>query len=144
MSDEGKRGRIARLVWLKERRRDAAQAYLAKAEAEARAAAEAAEQAEQRFEDAAEDPSAGPLSAWIVARQHVTSLGVQAAGAQTARRSAEEEAGARRSQAHHAERELRKMERWSEAERARARVAGQRKEQGATDELAAQLTERKR
>lgn len=149
MTDRKRLGRIKRLVWLKERRRDAAQAHLAQAQAEAQAAAQRADDAEQRFEEqAAADsdapPSSAPLSDWIVQRQHVTDLGLQAEGAHAERRQAESTAAERQGDVHHAERELRQMEKWSEVEKARAELEGQRREQGATDELAAQITERKR
>jgi len=148
MSDRKKLGRIQRLVWLKERRRDAAQAQLAEARARANAAAERAEDAEQRFEHEAADsdapPSDTPMSDWMVQRQHVTALGLEAEDAHHVRCQAESTAAERRGEVHHAERELRQMERWSEVEGARAELEGQRREQSATDELAAQITERKR
>jgi len=150
VTDKKKLGRIQRLVWLKERRRDAAQAHLAKARAEAAAAAERADRAQQRFEQQAEqqveqhDDVDASVSDWVVQRQHVTGLGIQADGAHVERQQAEDVATERRGDVHHAERELRKMEKWSEVEEARAELESQRLEQGATDELAAQITERKR
>jgi flagellar export protein FliJ len=134
--------RIARLLRLRERERDEAQAKLADARRATEAAREDVHRATLRWqEEVARSEADGdvPVSEFALRRMHLQSLRREIDRATARLRSAEAREARELAATTAAQRELRKMEVWSENEANRLRVEEQRRDQGLTDEIAARI-----
>lgn len=134
--------RISRLVGLRERDRDLAQAKLAEAvrgTASARVALDAAREAWRVEAEAAAATNTIQVSEFALLRAHLRSL--QRAVELATRRLADAEGREReaRDATTLAQRELRKMELWHETESARELAEANRRDQATTDEFAARI-----
>jgi flagellar export protein FliJ len=146
MTEKQRLKRIQRLVDLRERERDSARGELADAQRHAARAQARHESAERRWADeadaAAEPGEVASMRDFAESRMHLDSLRRVADRASEQRRRAEGEEDRKRDAATEAQRELRKMELWSEAQEDRLRELGLRADQRVTDELAARIVHR--
>jgi flagellar export protein FliJ len=136
--------RIARLVALRESARDAAQAKLAEARRMTEAARNELAEAETAWRveaDAVAAETALPASEFALRRAHLQWLRRAIDRAAERLRLSEEHEHKELEATTQAQRELRKMEVWSETETARHQLEENRKDQILTDELAARIVQ---
>jgi flagellar export protein FliJ len=140
MSGRQKLKRIGRLVDVRERERDGAQAELAAAKRATESALAAVQRAEESWNgEASKAAGAAPMAVheFALQRMHLLTLrrAIDLARADHERAQTHEQAMLEAATA--AQRELRKMEIWREAETERQRVERERVDQITTDEIAA-------
>jgi flagellar export protein FliJ len=138
--------RIERLASLRERERDSARGELANAQRATERAERAHEEAENRWvEEVADSESDAPVSIhdFAVQRMHLHTLRREADRAQLRKEQAQAHEQQKLEAATAAQRELRKMELWSESEIERQRTEHERLDQKITDELAARIVQRR-
>lgn len=136
--------RIARLVTIRERERDVAQAMLAEARRATEQAQRAVEEAIRRWEEEAarlDSEPDRPVSEFALGRMHLRSLQHEIERARAHLRSAMEHEAKALETTTAAQRELRKMEVWRENETERVRLEEQRRDQNLTDEFAARIVQ---
>ncbi|MBM4376310.1 MAG: flagellar FliJ family protein [Deltaproteobacteria bacterium] len=134
--------RIARLIRLRERARDEAQAKLAEARRATEAARDEVRRATQRWQDevaSADAETAVPMSEFALWRMHLQSLRREVECAATRLDSAERREADELATTTEAQRELRKMELWRESEADRMRTDALRGDQALSDEIAARI-----
>ncbi len=137
--------RINRLVTIRERDRDSARGELAEATRDAESAKHAHEQAASRWEVEADEVAAvdsvGSIHEFAEQRRHLNALKREVDRANRQRKEAEAVQDDKRVAATDAQRELRKMELWSEAQAERIRLDDKRRDQKTTDEIASQIVQ---
>lgn len=142
MSSRQKLKRIVRLVALRERARDGAQAELAAAQRACETAQARVQGAERRWNEEAtktQDAALDSVHEFGLRRMHLASLRREI---ELAKEVHEQRLLVERQKidaAIHAQRELRKMELWGDSEAELLRVEGERADQQLTDELAARI-----
>lgn len=145
MTNKQRLDRIQRLVNIRERDRDEKRGALSEAQRQTELARAAQQDAETTWQERAAGVGATTVtsaSEFAENRMHLADLKKHAEHRRIAHEEAEQEESERRSDAQDAQRELRKMELWSESEAEKIRKERARQDQIVTDELAALLSQR--